>query len=53
MAGESSSDLCISLSDMRESSSNRFRKVNGDEPPGWDVSGVKWVHFLFLTVCNV
>ena len=27
--------------------------MNGDEAPGWDVSSVKWVHFLFLTVCHV
>ena len=53
MAGGSSSDLCVSLSEMRESSLNRFREVNGDEAPGWDVSVVKWVHFLFLIVCHV
>ena len=25
----------------------------GDGAPGWGVSGVKWVHFLFLIVCQV
>jgi hypothetical protein len=43
VAGRSSSDLCIS-SERWESSSNRFREVNGDEALGWDVSGVKWGH---------
>jgi hypothetical protein len=49
----SSSDLCISLSERWESSSKRFREVNGDKVPDWDTSSVKWVHFLFLIVCHV
>jgi len=53
VAGRSSSDLRISSSERWDSSSNRFREVNGDRAPGWGVSGVKWVHFLFLIVCKV
>ena len=53
VAARSSSSLCMSSSEIWESSSNRFREVKEDEAPSWDVTGVKWVRFLFLTVCHV
>ena len=53
VAWRSSSDLRILSSERWESSSNRFREVNRDGAAGWDVSGVRWVHFLSLIVCQV
>ena len=43
----------MSSSERWESSSNRFREVKEDEAPSWDVTGVKWARFLFLTVFHV
>ena len=53
VAGRSSWSLCMSSSERWEGSSNRFREVKEDEASSWDVTGVKWVRFLFLTICHV